>query len=95
MVGGDFSANLAGPEGAERDKEIAVALAAVALEDMPSHFRPLQHPWTRDGWTWSMFQLSIEVRSRMEYILGVDRCLFSSMSVQDPRHNSDHYLILG
>ena len=36
-----------------------------------------------------------EVRSRTDYILGTDRCLFWNVSVQYPRHNSDHYLVLG
>ena len=31
-----------------------------------------------------------EVRSRMDYILWMDRRLFGYISVQDPRHNSDH-----
>ena len=36
-----------------------------------------------------------EVRSRTDYILGTDRCLFGNVSVWDPRHNSDHYMVLG
>ena len=35
------------------------------------------------------------VRSRMDYILGKDRRLFWNVSVQDPRHNTDHYMVLG
>ena len=36
-----------------------------------------------------------EVRSRTEYILGTYRRLFGDVSVQDPRHNSGHYMVLG
>ena len=36
-----------------------------------------------------------EVRSRTDYILGMDHRLFGNVSVQDPRHNSDHYMVLG
>ena len=36
-----------------------------------------------------------EVRSRTDYILGTDRCLFGNVSVRDPRHNLDHYMVLG
>ena len=36
-----------------------------------------------------------EVRSRTDYILGTDRCLFKNVSVRYPLHNSDHYLVLG
>ena len=35
------------------------------------------------------------MRSRTDYILGTDFRLFGNVSVQDPRHNSDHYLVLG
>ena len=35
------------------------------------------------------------MRSRTDYILGTDRRLFSNVTVQDPRHNSDNYMVLG
>ena len=31
-----------------------------------------------------------EVRSRTDYILGTDPGIFRNVTVQDPRHNSDH-----
>ena len=31
----------------------------------------------------------------MYYILGIDPHIFSNVSVQDPRYNSDHYMVLG
>ena len=34
------------------------------------------------------------IRSRTEYLLGTDRTLFRNMAVQDPRHNSDHYMVV-
>ena len=40
-------------------------------------------------WLWR------EVWSRTDYILGADHSLFGNVAVQDPRHNSDHYLVLG
>ena len=36
-----------------------------------------------------------EVQSRTDYILGTDFCLFQNVVVWEPRHKSDHYLILG
>ena len=36
-----------------------------------------------------------EVQSRTDYILGTDRRLFGNVSVRDPRHKSDHYMVLG
>ena len=41
-----------------------------------------------------MIQKGREMRSGTYYILGTDRCLFGNVSVWDPRHNSDHYLVL-
>ena len=35
------------------------------------------------------------VRSRLEYILGIYRSLFWNVSVRDPRHTTDHYMLLG
>ena len=36
-----------------------------------------------------------EVRYRTDYILGTDCRIFGNVSVRDPGHNSDHYLVLG
>ena len=36
-----------------------------------------------------------EVRSRTDYILRWDRRLFGNVFIRDPRHNSDHYMVLG
>ena len=35
------------------------------------------------------------IRSRTEYLLGTDRSLFRDVAVQDPRHNYDHYMVVG
>ena len=42
-----------------------------------------------------MIQKGREVRSQTDYILGTDRRLFRNVAVQDPRHNSDNYMVLG
>ena len=42
-----------------------------------------------------MLRKGREVRSRTEYILGMDHRLFRNVTVRDPRHNSDHYMVLG
>ena len=34
------------------------------------------------------------VRSRTDYILGTDRSLFRNLSVRDPRHNTDHFMVV-
>ena len=35
------------------------------------------------------------IRSRTDYILGTDCSLFRNVAVRDPRHNSDHYMVVG
>ena len=35
------------------------------------------------------------MRSWTDYILGMDHSLFWSVSVREPRHNLDHYLVVG
>ena len=35
------------------------------------------------------------VRSRMDYLLGTDRSLFRNVSIRDPRHNTDHVMVVG
>ena len=42
-----------------------------------------------------MFWEGKVVWSWMDYFLGIDRRLFWNVSVQDPRHNTDHYMVLG
>ena len=36
-----------------------------------------------------------EVSSRTDYIMGTDQRIFGNVSVREPRHNSDHYMVLG
>ena len=35
------------------------------------------------------------VRYRTDYLLGTDRSLFRNVSVQYPRHNTDHFMVVG
>ena len=42
-----------------------------------------------------MLQKVREVQLRIDYILGTDRRIFGNVSVWDPRHKSDHYIMLG
>ena len=42
-----------------------------------------------------MIRAGREVRYRMDYLLGTDCRLFWNVSVRYPRHNSDHYMVLG
>ena len=95
LMAGYMNAKLVEPEGDRRGEDIAAALATEVLEEMSAHFLPQQHPWCRDGRTWSMIRKEREVRSRTDYIQGTDRRFFGNLSVRYPRNNSDHYLVLG
>ena len=42
-----------------------------------------------------MIRHGIEVRSQIDYLMGMDRCLFRKASIWDLWHNSDHFMVLG
>ena len=42
-----------------------------------------------------MVRTGREKRSRTDYILGADRCLFRNVTTRDPRHNSGYDIVLG
>ena len=70
-------------------------LASEGLNYMSAHLLPRRRSWFRDGRTCSMVRAGREVRSRMDYILGMDSRLFWNVSVWDPRNKPDHYLVMG
>ena len=89
LVVGYFNTDLAAPDGRERDKDIAAALAEEGLEDMIGQFLPRHKPWLKDGCTWDMHRGVWEVRSWTDYILGAESRLFQSVAVWDVRHDTD------
>ena len=95
LVVGDFNVDLASPEGDRREEYIATSLATEGLEDIARHFLPRESRWCRERRTWGVIRKGREVRSQTDYILGTDRSLFRNVDVQDPWHNSDHYMVLG
>ena len=95
LVTGDFNVNLTTPEGDRRAEDIAKTLAKEGLKDTEKHFLPRNSRWCRDQRTWGMLLKGREVRSRTEYILGTDHCLFRNVAVREPWHNSDHYMVMG
>ena len=95
MVAGDFNTDMATPEGYRRAEAIATSLATEGLEDMARHFLPRERRWCWDRRMWGMLRKGREVRSWTDYILGTESRLFRNVAVRDPRHNSDHYMVLG
>ena len=95
LVTRDFNTKVSEPERDQRGGVIEATLATEGLEDILVHFLPRRRSWFWDRRMWSMIWAGKEVRSRTDYILGTDRRLFWNVSVRDPRHNSDHYIVLG
>ena len=94
-MAGDFNVDIAAPEGDRRAEDIATEIATAGLEDMARHFLLREKRWCRDRRTWGMRRKGQVVRSRTDYILGTDGRLFRNVTVWDPRHNSDHYMVMG
>ena len=46
--------------------------------------------WNQEKGIQSMVEIVREVRSRTDYILETDHCIFRNMSVLDHRNNLDH-----
>ena len=95
LVAGDLNVKLAEPEGDWREEETSEAPTTAGLEDMLTHLLPRRCPWCREGRTWSIVRVGREVRSRTDYIIGTDFRLFWNVTVREPRHNLDHYLVIG
>ena len=94
-MAGDFNTDLREMASDGRGTEIATALTEAGLEDMTAHFLPRKRRWGRERRTWSMVREGKVIRSRTDYLLGTDHSLFRNVAVQDPRYNSDHYMVVG
>ena len=94
-MAGDLNTDMGAPENDRRGTEIAAATMEAGVEDITSHFLPRKRPWGRELRTRSMVRKRRVVRSRTDYLLGTDRSLFRNVSVKDPRHNADHYMVVG
>ena len=91
----DFNADMVDPEGSTLTEEITAALATAGLEDIGANLLPRRKSWLRDGRTWSMWRSDRVLRSRTNYLMGMDRRLYQNVLVRDVRHNLDQYLVLG
>ena len=95
VVVGDLHTTLDDPENDRRGTDIAAALTEAGLEDVEAHFLQRLRRWGRERRTWSMTREVKAVRSQTDYILGTDQSLFWNMFVWDPRHNTNHNMVLG
>ena len=94
IVVGDLNVDpdKAGVQG--RDKEIALTVATAVLEDIGVNFFTRQRAWCRDQITWEAVRQGRVVRYQTNYILGSDRWIFQNMAAWEPRHNSDHFMVV-
>ena len=83
------------PEHDWRGTEIAAVLTEEGLKDMAALFLPRQRKWGRERRTLSMVREGKVVRSWIYFNLGTDLRLFWNVSVRDPRHNTNHDMVLG
>ena len=95
LTAGGFNVDLVHTESAGQDEETVSDLAADTLEAMLAQFIPRRRSWCWDRRMCSIVCMGREVRSWEEYIMGIYRRLLRNMSIRDPMHNSDHYIILG
>ena len=71
------------------------ALSDTGIEDISRHFLLCRTSGDQDGQTWSMLRKGSVVRSRMDCIISKYCRLFQNVSIWYPRHNADHYMVLG
>ena len=90
---GDLNVNLVDLR-EDRARAVAADLATYGFEDLLLQFR--QRRGYRHGHTWKQHRDGTMVCSRCDYILGLDRRMFSNVCLKDPRlFTSDHLLVLG
>ena len=95
LVTRDFNVDISALDGHKRDESIFAVIVKSGLEDMAAHFLPLHLPWIRDVRTCIVLCCRQGVQSWTNCILRTEHRPFQKISVQEPRHNMDSYLILG
>jgi len=91
---GDLNVDLSYPDGDVRGTEIADLLSAQGFEDLLLHFKSTRR--YSHGKTWWQDRQGGTIHSRCDYILGLDRRIFSKVCLKDPRcFTSDHLMIVG
>ena len=95
VVAGDLNTALDDPENNWIGMEIAAAITEAGLEDTKAHLLPRRQRWGRERRTWSMVREGKVVWSRTDYILGTEQSLIRNVSIRDPRHNTDHFMVVG
>ena len=94
IIAGGLNVDLGKEVGWVRDKEITVAVATPGLDDIAGRFFLRQRTSCQDQRTCAKVRQGRVVRSRTDYILGSDRWIFQNVAARDPRHNSNHFMVV-
>ena len=70
-------------------------IATAGIEDIVGHLLPQQRTWFKDLRKWVVVSQGRVVWSWMDYTLGSNYWIFKNVSVRDPRHYSDHLMVIG
>ena len=62
---------------------------------MSTHFLPFFKYWAQDVRTWCMHLQGRYGRPQTDHLLGMDWNLLQNVSIWNPLHNFDHYMVLG
>ena len=95
IFAGDFNVDPENTGGRRQDGEISAAVATTCLEARIGHFFPQRQTWCKSRRTWSMVMQWRVVRSQTDYILVSERRIFQNVAVREPRHNSEHLMVIG
>lgn len=91
---GDLNVDLSSPSRDARSTSIVDCMSAQGFEDLLLHFKSNRR--YAHGKTWWQERQGAIIRSRCDYILGLDRRIFSKVCLKDPRcFTSDHYMVVG
>ena len=62
---------------------------------MTAHFLPRKRRWGQERRTRSMVKEGKVFRSRADYYLGTNQSFFRNVSIRDPQHNTDRFMVVG
>jgi hypothetical protein len=90
---GDLNVNLNNPRN-DRGLQIATIVAYLGLEDLISHFH--QKCNYREKFTWWMRRGNSIIKAKCDYVLGLERGLFTKIAIRNKRqYSSEHYMVMG
>ena len=78
----------------EREEYLAMELVDRGLVNMTKHFMPKRRYRGAGRWIWSTHREGSYVTGRGYYILSTERCNFNNTGLREPRHGTDHRMIL-